>query len=573
MPPFFRRNADVLFVVALASLMLLWNLGSPMLWSDEAITAIYSRNTLRHGWPRAFDGRNLSAYGGGTSVGSGDLGAWGYPLLQFYVTAASFGLFGATTWAARFPHALLGVGTVALTFSVALKLSGNRRAAFVAALALALSPQFLRFARNCRYFSLTVFLGMLWLLLYLRLPERTWAWKRWFALGRAESGTAALTGALRTPGWAGAGLGLATVLFFHAHYLVAGAFCAAAAAAILLVRRDVRRLPALAPVGAAAALLCAAWWAYAARLLGDAGGAPVEAPSGAAWTRLLWYLRDLNYTGMAPAGVLLALAALWAAKRLRPAEKSASAFLLALMAGHVLLLALFSGEPVAEGTIDANIRYAAPLIPLASIVGAFAAAALMRWRKEAGAAFLALWLGTNLLSFCPPRPPVHGPQFRSFLGEFALQTFRLRPVPPTSTEAAVAYLGERARQDDLVFVWPDYRRDPLMFYLGDRLLFCGILPEDDERIVPNAEALGLPDYVHSGDVRPDWLVGFRLDPRGGRPDIFARAQADPDLAGGDTRVLRVWWDDLSRPELTRNRAFPPEPERPEEGVLIVERRR
>lgn len=374
------------------------------------------------------------------------------------------------------------------------------------------------------------------------------------------------------------GLGLVTVLFFHAHYLVAGAFCAAGALAILFVRRDWRRLPVLLPVGAVAVLLCAAWWLYASRLLG-ASAVPVGAPSGAwawvrdAWTRLAWYARDLNFTGMVPAGVLLAVGAAWAGGRLRPKERAAAGFLLAIMAGHVLLLALFSGEPVPEGTIDANIRYAAPLIPLTAILGALAATAYGRWSKWIPPAFLALWLCTNTLSFWAPQRLHEGFAFRSFLGEYAAQTFRLRPSPPTSTEAVVQYLAERARQDDLVFVWPDYRRDPLMFYLGDQLLFCGILPENDERIAPNAEALGLPEYVYSGEVRPDWIVGFRLDPRGGRPDIFGRAQADPGLAEGKAQVLKVWWDDTSRPELTRHQTAPPVPARPGEGVLIVERRR
>ena len=54
--PFFDPIVTGLFV--LAGILLLSSLGNGYLWQDEAETALLARNTLRFGYPRAFDGRN-----------------------------------------------------------------------------------------------------------------------------------------------------------------------------------------------------------------------------------------------------------------------------------------------------------------------------------------------------------------------------------------------------------------------------------------------------------------------------------------------------------------------------------
>ena len=514
-------------VLIAAALLLLWGLGRPMFWSDEAITAIYSRNTLRYGWPRAWDGRNLCAYGSGTSIGPRDLGAWTYPLLQFYTTAGSFAVFGVSTWAARLPHALMALATVWLTFAVARRMGLSRNTALIAALALAGCVQFLRFGRNCRYFSLTVFLAAMWVWLYLRMSGKPW--REWWR-----------------PGWTAALLGLVSLLLFHAHFFVGGVFGCAAAVAILTVDRDWRKLPTLVPMGAVAVVLALTHWGLVVR---PAGVQPFATGDGRFWadalTRLGWYVRDLNLTQMLPLGVVAGLVVTAGAGLLQREEQRAAMLLGVLIVAHVLLTAAFSPQPVRRGTIDADVRYAAPLLPFAAILGAIGFAAILRRVRWLGVLLLVLWLGTGVFSLNPSR---------SFLADFAVETFRLRDVPQTSTEATVAVLRKQAKQDDVVLVTPDYRRDPLMFYLGDRLRFCGILPPDDQRIVPHARTLGLPEHVYAAQVEPEFIIWFRREKRGLPQHIFEHVRKLPYTR---PMVLRVWWDDLSRPELTRHSNFPP----------------
>jgi hypothetical protein len=271
----------------------------------------------------------------------------------------------------------------------------------------------------------------------------------------------------------------------------------------------------------------------------------------------------MNFAQVAP--ICVVAFAVWCALsgRLQPAARRGVILILVTMALHVALVCVLSDQPVREGVPDADLRYVAPLIPLGAILAAILCAEAWRRSRLVGglAAAVALLTGAFSLNLgC------------GFLGEYVTETFHLRPVPPTSTEVAVQYLAGRARQDSLALVTPVYRRDPLMFYLGDRLRFCGILPADDRRIVPRARELGLPEYVYSGQVDPDWVVWFRMERRGLRQDILDNIRP---LAHKPPVALRVWWDDLSRPELTRHQAFPPQitDANIQQAVWVVERDR
>lgn len=61
--------AVALVVVVVACL---WRLDRPLLWGDEADTAVSARGVLQHGCPVEFDGRNLSDFQNGGEL-NGDL--------------------------------------------------------------------------------------------------------------------------------------------------------------------------------------------------------------------------------------------------------------------------------------------------------------------------------------------------------------------------------------------------------------------------------------------------------------------------------------------------------------------
>ena len=115
-----------MIVACVAALLLLWGLGNPYLWQDEAATAVLAQRMLRFGRPLAYDGVNLITIDHFAAeekatidqrtrdpqaainyyVRRGDLKAdttWKWqPWGQFVVAALSFKTLGATTLAALY---------------------------------------------------------------------------------------------------------------------------------------------------------------------------------------------------------------------------------------------------------------------------------------------------------------------------------------------------------------------------------------------------------------------------------------------------------------------------------------
>jgi hypothetical protein len=189
------RHCDAAVLSALAALsgtLLLAQLGNQYLWQDEAQTALLARTILEHGVPLGSDGTNHFSQELGAEVGPDGVWRW-HTWLSFYAVAASFAILGQTTFAARLPFALLGIGCVLLTWALARELWRDRAAAGAAGLLLALSVPFLILARQSRWYALAAFLALAGLLAYARIRRGRWR--------------------------AALGLFLAALLLFHTHYL------------------------------------------------------------------------------------------------------------------------------------------------------------------------------------------------------------------------------------------------------------------------------------------------------------------------------------------------------------------
>src|SRR5208283_5038560 len=87
------RLAFALLIIALAYF---YRLDKPLLWEDEAETGIAARSILHHGYPIAYDGRNVSLFENGVGL-NGNLVYKKIPWSQFYVGALSLLIFGNTT--------------------------------------------------------------------------------------------------------------------------------------------------------------------------------------------------------------------------------------------------------------------------------------------------------------------------------------------------------------------------------------------------------------------------------------------------------------------------------------------
>ena len=177
-----RKDFILILLCLLAAVILFTNLGNIYLWQDEAETAVLAKNTLKFGVPRAFDGENLitNIYEDSCMYKGWKYAAW----LQFYLVAMSFWLFGETTFAARIPFALFGVGSVVMCYLLAQRLFKNRLLSRVSCAFMVFSGPFFLYMRQCRWYALTVFFTLWVLLSYLDLLER----KRFSALGFIVSG-------------------------------------------------------------------------------------------------------------------------------------------------------------------------------------------------------------------------------------------------------------------------------------------------------------------------------------------------------------------------------------------------
>ncbi len=184
--------AAQMIVACVAAVLLLWGLGHPYLWQDEAATAVLSQRMLRFGRPLAYDGVNLitidhfAAEDPATVdqrttnpqaavdfyVRRGDLKAdtaWKWqPWGQFVVAAFSFKTLGATTLAARLPFALASIVTVLVLYRFVLAYFENSQMALLASGFLILNTYWILHSRQCRYYSLSSLFLMLTLASYAR---------------------------------------------------------------------------------------------------------------------------------------------------------------------------------------------------------------------------------------------------------------------------------------------------------------------------------------------------------------------------------------------------------------------
>src|SRR4029453_10785698 len=148
------RLGALLALLCFATPLVLYDLGGPWLFEDEADSVLLARSILRSGVPSAWDGRSFVDSDDGLRVAPRALGRdlvmVGTPWLPYFPAAGSFALLGEAQASARLPFALAALATVTVLYLLVLRATGCAASAFAAALLLALSPQFLVYARQCR---------------------------------------------------------------------------------------------------------------------------------------------------------------------------------------------------------------------------------------------------------------------------------------------------------------------------------------------------------------------------------------------------------------------------------------
>ena len=131
------------------------NLDGRLFWEDEAETTDLAKNILKFGIPRVDDGVNHLSVNGYRFDERAGIWTWS-PWLPQYVTAASFAVFGPSTWTGRAPFALIGWLSVVLLGATAWKIYRSHWVALACMLLLGTSEVFLLHIRQCRYYSISV---------------------------------------------------------------------------------------------------------------------------------------------------------------------------------------------------------------------------------------------------------------------------------------------------------------------------------------------------------------------------------------------------------------------------------
>jgi hypothetical protein len=527
---FVRGHAQAIAVVALfaaVGTLGLARLDNTAFWDDEAQTGVIARGFLATGRFTGWDGRNLMAYRDGRLLDR-NLNTINPPL-DSLVAAASFRLFGQTTWAGRFPFVMAGLASLAVFGLIVRRDFRDQPTLWLYALAvLGFSVVFLLNIRQCRYYAL----GLLFSLLSYD------AYRRGLATGRVVWYVV----------FAGAVVGL-----FYSSFLYCAAFGGALAVVHVAFHRRELAWKDLGKVGVAVVLAVAAIVPYA---VAHRIWYRPDSPWNEMWdarraTLLWWYLRDLNVLGL-PWMVTVMLA--FVLIRTWRSDRHTRRILefACLSVGFAVLVAILTPQPVL-GMTGADVRYLLPVVPfLAALVAAVLYFVHQRSKHRAAVMFLAV-VATNIFSVSPG-----GWKFQWLLPAYVHE---VRHDYPTAYGEIIAFLRQHARQDDVVFTCPEYASLPLEFYLGDKIkIGCMLSPQTPLPVetVEELEKAGAPFL--NDEHCPDWIVFFGLQDREWRPypwqEVLAYFSETHEVNGKlvwmcyqEMMPLDIYCYDTQRPEL------------------------
>jgi hypothetical protein len=159
-------------VLILSCGLLFFRLGHYSLWYDEADTALFAKGIARTGDTLALIDHNLYAYQNGALLKN--LHSRYQPPVPYYLAAPFVGVNGTGTFWPRFPFAVCGLLSVALILYWMSRSQLSASTWIVFSLGLLSNVSFFLFCRQCRYFSLTIFLSLAIVYLYLNWKGRWW---------------------------------------------------------------------------------------------------------------------------------------------------------------------------------------------------------------------------------------------------------------------------------------------------------------------------------------------------------------------------------------------------------------
>lgn len=539
--------------------MLLLGLGAHPFWDDEAITAYFGRAILRTGAPTALYGENLNSVRNGLELFP-NLRDRAFPQVNFYVTAVGMWLFGESTLAARLPHAFLGWLTIPALFWATDRWFRDRRLALAAACVLAVWVPFLLYARNCRYYAMSMLLGTV---LWGMLPGLSV--RRWRGL---------------------AAFSLLLLASFHNHYYMAVAL-GFSLGGLALVTRQWHTLRALGICGAVVGIVNVPWllWIKANQHPDVSGYAFPNAKLELLLPLVSRFFFGMNRFVLVQFFVLVigipVLAVWWRQDRRRAKRFLALIPFVTIFVVVTALLFPIPGKTTVSHQRFLDVRYLVSIVPILCMAMAVIATQLFRLVRPVGAVVFALLIGTDLLCGISPNR-VHRDydrrsslavsevnraipwlRCRSFLADYLIE---YTSTPKSLYGEVLKFLEDRSRPGDTIFTEPRYHSQVVLYYMGDRLRVVGMLEPDNQHILgPNRDRI--PRHAYQINEAPKWIL--QMAPEIYHPGVRARMER-PGVVYRE-HALPIDRRASVRPEL-RWRAFRLSPaESEDKRVRILER--
>ncbi len=546
-------SAVVAGAMCVAAVLGVVGLDGQLFWDDEATTAIYARNLIEQHKITAFDGTNLVGYAYGGGLGE-DLGQeLRVPPLTACWAAMGMLIFGQTTFAARIMFVVAGVVSLPIMAVWLRRHFGRRFPWYLPPVVLALSPAYLLYIRNCRYYALAVMFTLL-------------VWAFW-APGRSRRGGDPLDGRCL---WRYAGGALSLVALMATYYV--GAAVVLIGLPLFFIHRRYRQPRQY--IMLAAMLLAAV--AYGGWILVTVN--PFSASyGGGQWSfgghfaRASWHLwmlvRDLGTHEFFPWLLVLPLLLPWCwrkLKRVRPlALRGLVLVVLALL--YATVAALLTPPDMGKGQV-AEMRYMVPVMAIGAALAGVSLLVLWRcWRPAAPLALVLLVFSNTLhLGFFGQRLDGGRSWWPPTLYRYV---YEITHEQTTGNESLIALLRDLP-PGTTVSVWPkelSYLVYPAMFYVPE-LHYCDQLTEKKPL---SAELPHLPDYLYAERSMPDVVLA---------PAPFVGAT----LAGLSRRhqgevyrlrkMLSEYWEPTNKPEIPKHFfAAPPSDWQRYPGMVILAR--
>ena len=537
---FFKKNLTLILILLIAFFFLFYKLNNTYFWEDEADTAIYSLNIQNNFLPSGWNGINLYAYRNGLHLNS-EMNNRTSPWLQFYITALAFKTIGKTVFAGRLPFAVIGFIVVILFYRYAFQYSYKKNTAAIASLYLIFSPSFLMFTRQCRYYSLVILFSILIISQYSNISIRNRKSIYYFSL--------------------------ICICFFYSNYFIFFAFFSALLFTHILLEYNKEKF-----IGIIAGFLLSAifWLPF---IFFSKPWKSVDIPLFSiqrldnAAHLLWWYLRDYNAFSFFQVFFILFLAFVFiektSNKNFRFKIDRKALFIITFILFSTLFLSIISPQPYKETDI-ADIRYAVGLLPFFCLLLGYISNKILELNKIIGFIIIAVALFTNFFTLIPAYKTE---KIKFYFYDYAYELFHKNITP---SETVINYLQNNSKQNDTILVRPDNCIAPLLFHFNNKLLFCGVLPEDNKHILPHNKKK-IPDYIYSRNIAPDWIITFGMYPYIGEfRKYFDFINANK--INYSVIAMDVFCMDVSRPELLWHSFYPVKNFPPQYKIYIFKKR-